>query len=67
MLSSIDVYRAIAVSQGTNNGPLQELPLRKSPELRRILHPYPAESMQLMRKIFPWVTDDYDSFRRSAP
>src|SRR3981081_3682104 len=26
MLSSIDVYRAIAVSQGTDSGPLEELP-----------------------------------------
>src|SRR5713101_5515499 len=52
MLSSIDVYRAIGVSHGTESGPLQELP--------HSLHPCPAESMQLMRKIFPWVTDDYD-------
>src|ERR1700730_6005929 len=60
MLSSIDVYRAIAVSQGTESGPLQELPLTEESELRRSLHPYPPESMQIMRKIFPWVTDDYD-------
>jgi len=60
MLSSIDVYRAIAVSHGTESGPLQELPLTEESELRRSLHPYPAESMQIMRKIFPWVTDDYD-------
>src|SRR6202023_3740946 len=45
MLSSIDVYRAISVSQGTESGPLQELPLTEKSELRRILHPYPAESM----------------------
>src|ERR1700731_22679 len=60
MLSSIDVYRAIAVSQGTESGPLQELPLTEESELRRILYPYPPESMQVMRGIFPWVTDDYD-------
>ena len=60
MLSSIDVYRAIAVSQGTESGPLQELPLTEESELRRSLHPYPPESMHIMRKIFPWVTDDYD-------
>src|SRR6202011_1526464 len=60
MLSSIDVYRAIAVSHGTESGPIQELPLTEESELRRSLHPYPAESMQIMRKIFPWVTDDYD-------
>jgi nucleoside-diphosphate-sugar epimerase len=60
MLSSIDVYRAIAVSHGTESGPLQPVPLTEESELRRSLHPYPAESMQLLRNIFPWVTDDYD-------
>jgi len=60
MLSSIDVYRAIGVSHGTESGPLQEVPLTEESELRHSPHPYPAESMQFMRKIFPWVTDDYD-------
>src|SRR5438477_11511213 len=53
MLSSIDVYRAIAVSHGTESGPPQEVPLTEESELRRSLHPYPPDSMQLMRKIFP--------------
>jgi nucleoside-diphosphate-sugar epimerase len=60
MLSSIDVYRAIGVFHGTESGPLQEVPLTEESELRRNLHPYPAENMQLLRKIFPWLTDDYD-------
>jgi len=60
MLSSIDVYRAVAVSQGTESGPLQEVPLTEESELRRNLHPYPPEHVQLLRRIFPWVTDDYD-------
>jgi nucleoside-diphosphate-sugar epimerase len=60
MLSSIDVYRAVAISHGTESGPLQEVPLTEESELRRSLHPYPPEGVQLMRKIFPWVTDDYD-------
>ncbi len=60
MLSSIDVYRAIGISHGTESGPLQEVPLTEQSELRRSLHPYPPENMQLMRKVFPWVTDDYD-------
>jgi nucleoside-diphosphate-sugar epimerase len=60
MLSSIDVYRAIAVSQGTESGPLEELPLTEESELRRSLYPYPPESIEVMRQIFPWVTDDYD-------
>lgn len=60
MLSSIDVYRAVGVSDGTESGPLQEVPLSEESELRRNLHPYPAEGLHVMRKIFPWVTDDYD-------
>jgi nucleoside-diphosphate-sugar epimerase len=60
MLSSIDVYRAVGVSHGTESGPLQEVPLTEESELRRNLHPYPPENMSVMRNIFPWVTDDYD-------
>src|SRR5271156_4900223 len=60
MLSSMDVYRAIAVSQGTDTGPLQEVPLTEESELRRGLHPYPPEQLKGLRKIFSWVTDDYD-------
>jgi nucleoside-diphosphate-sugar epimerase len=60
MLSSIDVYRAVGISHGTESGPLQEVPLTEQSELRHTLHPYPPDSMTLLRKIFPWVTDDYD-------
>lgn len=60
MLSSIDVYRAVGISQGTENGPLLEVPLTEDSELRRHLHPYPPSVLQAMRKIFPWATDDYD-------
>jgi nucleoside-diphosphate-sugar epimerase len=60
MLSSIDVYRAVGISHGTESGPLQEVPLTEESELRRNPHPYPAEGMRVMRQTFPWVTDDYD-------
>jgi nucleoside-diphosphate-sugar epimerase len=60
MLSSMDVYRAIGVSHGTDPGPLQEVPLTEESELRRVLHPYPPEQLKGLRTIFPWVTDDYD-------
>jgi nucleoside-diphosphate-sugar epimerase len=60
MLSSIDVYRAVGISQGTEGGPLQQVPLTEESELRRTLHLYPPEVLQGMRKVFPWVTDDYD-------
>jgi nucleoside-diphosphate-sugar epimerase len=60
MLSSSDVYRAVGIYHGTESGPLEEVPLTEESALRRNLHPYPPESMQVLRKIFPWVTDDYD-------
>jgi len=60
MLSSMDVYRAAAVTQGTEPGPLQEVPLTEESELRRGLHPYTPEHLKVLRTIFSWVTDDYD-------
>lgn len=60
MLSSMDVYRAVGITHGIEDGPLQELPLTEDSELRRVLHPYPKENMRAMRKIFAWATDDYD-------
>ncbi len=60
MLSSIDVYRGVGIFHGTESGPLQDVPLTEESDLRRCLHPYPPESMQLLRKTFAWVTDDYD-------
>jgi nucleoside-diphosphate-sugar epimerase len=60
MLSSMDVYRAAAVTQGTEPVPLQEVPLTEESELRRGLHPYTPEQLKVLRTIFSWVTDDYD-------
>jgi nucleoside-diphosphate-sugar epimerase len=60
MLSSLDVYRAIAISHGMDGGPLQEVPLTEESELRRSLHPYTPESLRRTRELYPWVTDDYD-------
>lgn len=60
MLSSIDVYRAIGITHGTESAPLQELPLTEESEVRRNLHPYPPDSMRMLRQIFSWATGDYD-------
>ena len=64
MLSSMDVYRAIGVAHGTEPdsefGPLQEVPLTEVSELRRVLHPHTSEQLKILRRIFSWVTDDYD-------
>jgi nucleoside-diphosphate-sugar epimerase len=60
MLSSMDVYRAIGIFHGMETGPLQPLPLTEESELRGSLPPYTREMLESLRKIFPWVTDDYD-------
>lgn len=60
MLSSMDVYRAVGIMHGLESGPLQPVPLTEESELRHTLHTYPPEMLQGLRKIFPWVTDDYD-------
>jgi len=60
MLSSIDVYRAVSIFQGLEDGPMQEIPLREDSELRGKLHPYPPDTMHMLRQIFSWATDDYD-------
>ena len=60
MLSSMDVYRAIGVSHGTEDGALEPVPLTEESPLRRKLHPYPPEILQGLRKTFTWVTEDYD-------
>src|ERR1700733_3377183 len=54
MLSSIDVYRAVGITHGTEDGPLQTVPLTEESELRRNLHPYPPENLQALRKVFGW-------------
>ena len=60
LLSSMDVYRAVGIFHGTETGPLQVLPLTEESELRGSLPPYTREILESLRKIFPWVTDDYD-------
>jgi len=60
MLSSMDVYRAIGIGNETETGPLQDLPLTEDSELRHNLHPYSPGSLQMLRQVFTWVTDDYD-------
>jgi nucleoside-diphosphate-sugar epimerase len=57
--SSIDVYLAISIFHGLETGPLQQVPLAEDSELRA-RPPYPPEALRRLRKIMPWVDDDYD-------
>jgi nucleoside-diphosphate-sugar epimerase len=58
-LSSIDVYRAFAIVNGTDTGPLQSTPLTEDSE-RRAVAPYSPERLTMARSVFSWITDDYD-------
>ena len=60
LLSSMDVYRAVGIFHGTEKGPLQAVPLTEESELRGSQPPYTREMLESLRKIFPWVTGDYD-------
>jgi nucleoside-diphosphate-sugar epimerase len=58
--SSGDVYRACGVLHGSEEGPLQPMPLREDSALRTVQQTYPPEVMALLKKFFAWVDDDYD-------
>jgi nucleoside-diphosphate-sugar epimerase len=58
--SSIDVYRACGVLHGSEDGPLQATPLTEDSQLRTKGQTYPPEQIERLRKIVPWVDDEYD-------
>lgn len=58
-VSSMDVYRACGILNGTEPGPPQELPLTEDSELRT-KPPYPAEAVRKLKTVFPWLDDEYD-------
>jgi nucleoside-diphosphate-sugar epimerase len=59
-VSSCDVYRACGVLHGSEEGPLQPVPLTEDSELRTKLQTYPPERLEMLRKLVPWVDDSYD-------
>ena len=59
-VSSCDVYRACGVLHGTEDGPLQPLPLTESSDLRSNPETYGREALRRAREAYPWVDDDYD-------
>jgi nucleoside-diphosphate-sugar epimerase len=58
--SSIDVYRACGVLHGSEDGPLEPVPLTEESALRTKLQTYPPESIKKLQAIFHWLDDDYD-------
>jgi nucleoside-diphosphate-sugar epimerase len=58
--SSCDVYRACGVLHGSEDGPLQAVPLTEDSDLRTKLQTYPPEQIEKLRQMVPWVDDFYD-------
>jgi nucleoside-diphosphate-sugar epimerase len=58
--SSIDVYRACGILHGSEDGPLQPVPLTEDSELRTKLETYPPQQIQALNKMFGWLDDFYD-------
>jgi nucleoside-diphosphate-sugar epimerase len=58
--SSMDVYRACGILHGSEDGPLQPVPLTEESELRTRLQTYPPAQIEKLRGIFGWLDDEYD-------
>src|SRR5207245_4804107 len=58
--SSINVYRACGILHGTEEGPLEPVPLTENSRLRSKAQTYPPQALKMMQKIFGWLDDFYD-------
>ncbi len=58
--SSIDVYRACGVLHGSEEGPLEPMPLTENSPLRTKLQTYPTAQLRMLQKLFGWIDDEYD-------
>jgi nucleoside-diphosphate-sugar epimerase len=58
--SSMDVYRACGVLHGSEEGPLEPVPLTEDSPLRTNLQTYPPSQVKTLRKLFGWIDDEYD-------
>jgi nucleoside-diphosphate-sugar epimerase len=59
VLSSIDVYRATAISYGSEAGPLEPVPLTEDSALRQA-PPYSPTQVKMLQGVFAWLDDAYD-------
>ena len=59
-LSSIDAYRAVGVTYGTESGTLEPLPITEESALRANPAPYPPAQLAMLQRIFGWLDDAYD-------
>ena len=58
--SSMDVYRACGVLHGSEEGPLEPVPLTEESPLRTRLRTYPPAQVKMLQGLFGWLDDDYD-------
>ncbi|HUA86794.1 MAG TPA: NAD-dependent epimerase/dehydratase family protein [Bryobacteraceae bacterium] len=58
-ISSCDVYRSCGVLHGSEDGPLEPVPLTEESALRT-KPAYPPEQMRKLRALVPWLDDEYD-------
>jgi nucleoside-diphosphate-sugar epimerase len=59
-ISSMDVYRAWGVMQGTEPGGLEPMPITEDSPLRTVRKAYPPEVVQTIKNIFTWLNPGYD-------
>ena len=59
-LSSCDVYRACGIFHGSEQGPLQPVPLTEASELRTVLQTYPPDRVKMLQRVFGWLDEEYD-------
>jgi nucleoside-diphosphate-sugar epimerase len=58
--SSIDVYRACGVLHGSEEGPLEPVPLTEDSPLRTKLQTYPPAQVRMLQNLFGWIDNEYD-------
>jgi len=60
-ISSLDVYRACAITHRLEEGPPEPLPLREETSaLRTKLQTYPPEQVRMLQQVFGWLDEEYD-------
>jgi len=59
-ISSMDVYRAWGVLQGSEPGPLEPLPITEDSPVRTVRIAYPPERIASLRSVFSWLDEHYD-------
>jgi nucleoside-diphosphate-sugar epimerase len=59
-LSSMDVYRAMSILYGLEDGPPDPVPLLEDSPLRTKLQTYPPAQITVLQGIFGWLDDEYD-------